>query len=387
MLLFTQEVLDGLYSNFILTLSTENQTSVLKLHKNVLHSCQFFRDIFNSFGDNCTEMTLPVTNLQIATEIIYSLYGKQLPKYSGRELLQALQFKDLLCLSIDVESLYNLTVPPEDYPLLVEVLTPILDKHSELIIILRYNLPIGYDLSYLPLSLVTLIQTPDEYTIDIGTKFKVINKTLDPKAYERVFNRSSSERFAVSCKGCFTQLTQVVKKGCAEDRILLINPRMNTEMILFGSKAVFSKDGSMLVTYSYRKVNIYSIYSLYNNIPLYESPVCKNHIHGAAISSDNKIAAYIHCVTTPTMNIWNLETGDIVTVNVDVLEIPHFTTDSAHIILSRRELLFSSMYSVCIYDLNGLQVANLQNVYPITEPRITSKAIEFIYKNGTLTVS
>lgn len=162
--MLAQELQEGPFSNFTAIITdTNGAITKVPLHKNLIYSCLYFRNILDSAETVFTDVEQP----EVLKDVLLSIQGAPFKTgglYDGwLYQLYVIKYKDMLLLPINTKELFDLVIPASGYSLLISVITPMLDRYSELIKVLRENLPQGYDSSCLQ----SLLQVKDELKLSI----------------------------------------------------------------------------------------------------------------------------------------------------------------------------------------------------------------------------
>jgi hypothetical protein len=110
----------------------------MNLHRfHLATHCEFFYKLF-TFGEKKTSYELIVDDADIMRDIIMTFYGAKMQKSS----VATYKCRNYLCLPNDIDSLYEMEIPPEDFYSLIEILAPYdLSTNRKLVHLVRKNLP------------------------------------------------------------------------------------------------------------------------------------------------------------------------------------------------------------------------------------------------------
>lgn len=191
--MITQQVLDGKHSDFTVTV---NGNLILRLHKVFLESCPVFSDMFDSV-ENCSTSNFDnIDRPDVLKDLLYTFYLQPLPCDQDQIYkLYLLEYMTMLLLDINEDEFLNLTIPATKYRILVDIIVPLLLVHPRFMSLLRDNLPINFDLSFLPQSLIDEIKGTNYKLIKehlrLGYNIKVIDTLTDKCVYD---DRTSDRR-------------------------------------------------------------------------------------------------------------------------------------------------------------------------------------------------
>lgn len=335
-----QNMLDGKYSDFELTLSDPDETIVLKLHKIILDSCcPYFRAMF-SFNNKQSSDKMIVDDVNIMKDIIMTFYclentiNMAFPSHYGDNdlrwyyLLQRTKCSHYLGLETRSEELYDLQVPPEGFDLLWNVVNHYdIIKNEQLLWLVKNNLPENYDLSFFPKEIAQELNKPDYLGVSItgdSLDVRVYNLQKDKFMYYCQNNSSTKKIISAIC----SPNNELMAISYSDQTIDIINIKLdfkkksnNFNKMDINSKTIvtlksketgnnlscmqFSPDNiHIAAAYTSGCINIWEILtgvSKYNFI--YDE--CKNSYHCIKFSPDNK---HIAAATQSNIFIWNLET-------------------------------------------------------------------------------
>jgi len=153
-----QYILDK-YSDITIRLVDLNTSVELKCHRVVLASAADYFDKMFDFNRGQLMILMTVSNAEYMGKFIRSFY-QPVKEDDWRTILEFIRCRHYLCLDINVEPLYEMLVPNEYFDLFVEVVCLFdITSDQRLIITIRRNLPIDYDLTKLSEELVELINS------------------------------------------------------------------------------------------------------------------------------------------------------------------------------------------------------------------------------------
>jgi len=148
------------YSDVTITFYDQKERISMRLHRIFLAWKVPYFDTLFSFAENLQkkEFTIPVEDARVAELFMESLYG-QLPQVTspqrGQEVyftpdcynfLHLCKLRSYFCLNVDLEGLYQIKVPPENFDLFLQVVSlPEIELSKKLIKTIRRNLPSDYN--------------------------------------------------------------------------------------------------------------------------------------------------------------------------------------------------------------------------------------------------
>lgn len=156
--MFTEAVLQGLYSDFTLVINGKE----LLLHKCVLDSSTYFHNLFQDL--NCNNQHLDKDHPKILENAIRSLYGEPYNSIECDYCDQQMEHKEMdyriiyieycdeFMIPFPVELLHNIRVPKEKYQFLQRAVS-LFSASKELNEVLQDNLPVDANLDLLPVHL------------------------------------------------------------------------------------------------------------------------------------------------------------------------------------------------------------------------------------------
>ena len=149
-----QRFFDKKDSDIELTINDNNNNTIkLNLHRFVLiNSCDFFKALLLFPNSNKNNFTIDVSNAFVVHDIIAYFYGINQNSTNYPEwqyILETFKCKNYLCLPMDVNQLYDLEIPPEEFELFFQVAEFFGDItwDRKLMKSIKKNLPLNYDLT------------------------------------------------------------------------------------------------------------------------------------------------------------------------------------------------------------------------------------------------
>ncbi|BCS83573.1 putative BTB/POZ domain and WD-repeat protein [Cotonvirus japonicus] len=163
---------DKTFSDLSLTLIDEfndNNKITLNVHKCILHvSCPFFEKLLTTFKEkNNSEISIKVSDIHIAHDIINSFYGKITNIANYNEILHKLESYKCyryFMIDFDVKVFVNVKIHVEYFDLFLEVIES-MENPDLLISTLMDNIPENYDLSTISKKILQKIYNTNVYVI------------------------------------------------------------------------------------------------------------------------------------------------------------------------------------------------------------------------------
>jgi len=166
--------LADVYSDVTITFSDPIRVISVKAHRNILAlHVPYFHNLF-TFGDNLQkkEFNIPVEDAAVAELFIESLYGQRVDFTSDCcTFLHLCKLRSYLCLDIDLEQLYQVKVPAENFDLLLQVVNlPEIKLNRRLFRTIKRNVPKDYTWEGVNEDFKQEVMRKEKYIISGGKK-------------------------------------------------------------------------------------------------------------------------------------------------------------------------------------------------------------------------
>jgi len=166
--------LADVYSDVTITFSDPIRVISVKAHRNILaFHVPYFHNLF-TFGDNLQkkEFNIPVEDAAVAELFIESLYGQRVDFTSDCcTFLHLCKLRSYLCLDIDLEQLYQVKVPAENFDLLLQVVNlPEIKLNRRLFRTIKRNVPKDYTWEGVNEDFKQEVMRKEKYIISGGKK-------------------------------------------------------------------------------------------------------------------------------------------------------------------------------------------------------------------------
>ncbi len=160
------------WSDIELTLTNGSEKKILYVHKNILKNCRYFEGTF-SFYENSYEydnIEIEVPHINIACDIIYSLYGIKLPELSDWKYKIHLHLLQEFFLLQPI-SVSDLEIPENDFESLINEIISF--GHTDQIVKLIFNnMPESFDVEKIPQNILEIIFNSNKKIYQILDKIK-----------------------------------------------------------------------------------------------------------------------------------------------------------------------------------------------------------------------
>lgn len=324
-----QNMLEGKYSDFELTLCDPDETIILKLHKIILDSyCPYFHAMF-SFDNKKSSDKMEVDDVNIMKDVIMSFYQEKdiiseifTPHCGDQDvqwyyLLQRTKCNHYLGLETRSKDLYDLKVPPEGFDLLWQVVNHYdITKNEKLLWLVKNNLPENHDLSSFPQEIATELSKPDYLGVfSIHDSIDVCIYNLQQDKY--IFYRRNDSWSKRAIRAIFSSNNKLIAISYSDQTINIMNLETDFNAnILIELKS--KNDGDMLLCMQFSSDDKFiaggyasgfvNIWEISTGIPKY---LFKHNNYGILyhcikFSPDGK---FIAAATKYRIFIWNLETS------------------------------------------------------------------------------
>jgi WD40 repeat protein len=308
---FTQE---KFLTDLVLTLANNDQQLILNVHKVILCSeCIYFEKLFSNFQEkDYTSITIQVSNIHAAYDVIMSLYGQK--TNSGmlsetRHLLEFIKCQNFFGLDFDQSLMYNIEVEEEDFELLLDIID-LAGYNENMIKIINKNLPEKYDLTKFPKELLDEMLRLDKIHY-------VVSGSSDGPI--KIWNNNTND--LVRTIKCHSGIRSMV---CSPDNKLIASGDETGDVEIWDSKTYsllstlnghidgvislcFSPDSKQIASGSYDETT--KIWDIMTNKIIYTF-YDSSYIWSVCYSSDGKYI--VSGNNDNNIRIWDVNTGNLI---------------------------------------------------------------------------
>jgi hypothetical protein len=179
------------------------------------------------------KITIQVCNAKIAHNVILSFYGMQTNLYGFPDwqwLLESFKCRDYFCLHNDVSQLYNIVVPDHGFDLLLEVAEMFdICCDTKLMLTIRNNIPLDYDLEKFSIEFVERLSAIKNYHIVSINSLGVI-RMYNPQTYQIDGTHNNNDSYRSHCmvispdnsKIAFNNYSRIIIQDITNGNILSI---------------------------------------------------------------------------------------------------------------------------------------------------------------------